>query len=74
MREYLLELLARFFDVDESELGDDVRLNEDLDAESLQKFMLIAELKEKTGKNVKYEELNACRTVGELIQFAESLA
>lgn len=73
MKNDIIALLARLFDRDEAELKDEVRINEDLDAESLQKFMLMAELEEKSGKTVTYEDVDACRTVGELIAYAESL-
>ena len=73
MEEKLLGVIAKVFNREVSELTMDTRFNEDLDAESMQKFTIIAEITEMTGARIVYQKFNKCKTIGEAIEFTKSL-
>jgi len=70
----IMEIIAKTFAVDVCTLSTETRFNEDLDAESLQKFMIVADIEEITGKKITYQKFNKnCKTIGETIAFVKSL-
>jgi len=71
--ERIFEAVATTFKVDVNELSEETLMKEDLNVKSSQYFTIIAVVEELAGKKVTYAQIRKCKTIGEIIQFAEKL-
>lgn len=69
----LMQDISKVFEKEVGALSRDTRLREDLNAKSMQKLAIAASVEELTGKRVSYAQINNCKTLGEVIEFAETL-
>lgn len=61
--------LATELEVDPSEIRDDVRFRDDLDADSLDLYELVMELEDAYGISMSEEEATRIETVGDAVDF-----
>jgi acyl carrier protein len=59
-------------DLDDSEIRDDVRFREDLDADSLDLYELVMELEDTYGISMSEEEAARIETVGQAVDFVHA--
>ena len=69
----LMQAISKIFEKDISQLSLGTRFSEDLNASSMKRFMLIAELEELTGKTVSYGKVKKCLTIGDAMNLLETL-
>ena len=60
--------LAELFELDPARITLAVRLNEDLEIDSIDAVDLMDGLRRKTGKKISAEDFRAVRTVGDLVE------
>lgn len=71
---HLRDTLVKMFEIPADDIRADAQLYEDLDIDSLDAVDLIVELRELTGIQVKPEQFRKVRTVGDVVDAAQSLA
>ena len=64
-------ILSEQFDVDESELNEDTRLDDDLGADSLDVVDLMMSLEDNFDVEIQDEDIEKIRTVGDLVGYIE---
>jgi len=63
------EHLAEELEVDATEIGEQTRFKEDLDADSLDLYELVMELEDRYGISVSEEQASKIATVGDAVEF-----
>lgn len=71
---HLRDTLVKMFEIPAADIREDARLYDDLDIDSLDAVDLIVELRQLTGIQVKPEQFQEVRTVGDVIDAIEALA
>lgn len=66
-----IEILADLFEVDESEIRDDVKLDTFDPWDSMSKLSLIVTMDEECGKKLTGEQINTFETIGDIMDFME---
>lgn len=64
-------ILSNQFDVDESELNEDTRLDDDLGADSLDVVDLMMSLEDTFDVEIQDEDIEKIRTIGDLVTYIE---
>ncbi len=64
----LLDEVANVFGASADELTSGTRLLEDLKIDSMHRMILANILSEELGREIGYSEINACETVGDLLE------
>ena len=64
----VLKILEAIFEKESGEIGPETRFKEDLNANSLQRMMLLADLEDNLGKSLSYGKIHKCVTVQDLIE------
>lgn len=68
----MCEFIAEQFCVSHLEITTDARLVEDLGADSLTLMELVTEMEDVVGRDLRIDELETIRTVGDLLSFVRS--
>lgn len=71
---HLRDTLVKMFEIPADDIRADARLYEDLDIDSLDAVDLIVELRELTGIQVRPEQFQEVRTVGDVVDAVQALA
>jgi len=61
------KILIELFELEHNELTEDARIYEDLDIDSIDTVDLLIELKRFTGKDIKPQDFNDSKTLGEIV-------
>ena len=69
----VIELMVRLFELDAEKVSFAERLYEALDIDSIDAVDLIVELKKISQKNINPDEFKSVRTVGDILEAAQSL-
>lgn len=64
-------ILSNQFDVDETELNEDTRLDDDLGADSLDVVDLMMSLEDTFDVEIQDEDIEKIRTIGDLVTYIE---
>ena len=72
MLEKLKEMIAEKLGADQTEITEDTRFKEDLDADSLDLFELAMAVEEECGVDIPAEELEKMTTVGDVLKYIEA--
>ncbi|MCQ2405456.1 MAG: acyl carrier protein [Clostridia bacterium] len=64
-------ILSNQFDVDEAELNEDTRLDDDLGADSLDVVDLMMSLEDTFDVEIQDEDIEKIRTIGDLVTYIE---
>ena len=73
MKERILEIIAEQFNMDVSELDEDMNFQDDLNADSIELVELIMTIEEEFETEVSEEDLEKLKTVGDVIDYVEDL-
>ena len=65
-------ILSNQFDVDEAELNEDTRLDDDLGADSLDVVDLMMSLEDTFDVEIQDEDIEKIRTIGDLVTYIEN--
>lgn len=71
---HLRDTLVEMFEIPAADIHADARLYEDLDIDSLDAVDLVVRLRELTGIQVKPDQFQDVRTVGDVVQAVQALA
>ena len=72
MLEKMKAILAEQLDVDEESITPETRFKEDLEADSLDLFEMIMSIEEEYGMEFPAEDLEALKTVGDVLGYLQS--
>lgn len=73
MKERILEIIAEQFNMDVSELDEDMSFQDDLNADSIELVELVMTIEEEFETEVSEEDLEKLKTVGDVIDYVEDL-
>ncbi|MFR6448867.1 MAG: acyl carrier protein [Peptoniphilus grossensis] len=73
MKERILEIIAEQFNMDVSELDEDMNFQDDLNADSIELVELVMTIEEEFETEVSEEDLEKLKTVGDVIDYVEDL-
>ena len=73
MKERILEIIAEQFNMDISELDEDMSFQDDLNADSIELVELVMTIEEEFETEVSEEDLEKLKTVGDVIDYVEDL-
>ncbi|WP_019124490.1 acyl carrier protein [Peptoniphilus grossensis] len=73
MKERILEIIAEQFNMDVSELDEDMSFQDDLNADSIELVELVMTIEEEFETEVSEEDLEKLKTVGDVIDYVEEL-
>ena len=73
MKERILEIIAEQFNMDVSELDEDMSFQDDLNADSIELVELVMTIEEEFETEVSEENLEKLKTVGDVIDYVEDL-
>lgn len=71
---WVVELLAKMFELDAGELAMESNLYSDLDIDSIDAVDLAVQLKQLTGKRLQPEVFKTIRTIGDVVDALQNLA
>ena len=73
MKERILEIIAEQFNMDVSELDEDMNFQDDLNADSIELVELVMTIEEEFETEVSEEDLEKLKTVGDVIDYVQDL-
>ena len=73
MKERILEIIAEQFNMDVSELDEDMSFQDDLNADSIELVELVMTIEEEFETEVSEEDLEKLKNVGDVIDYVEDL-
>ncbi|WP_297392224.1 acyl carrier protein [uncultured Peptoniphilus sp.] len=73
MKERILEIIAEQFNMDVSELTEDMNFQDDLNADSIELVELVMTIEEEFETEVSEEDLEKLKTIGDVIDYVEDL-
>ena len=73
MKDRILEIIAEQFNMDVSELDEDMSFQDDLNADSIELVELVMTIEEEFETEVSEEDLEKLKTVGDVIDYVEDL-
>lgn len=73
MKERILEIIAEQFNMDVSELDEDMNFQDDLNADSIELVELVMTIEEEFETEVSEEDLEKLKTIGDVIDYVEDL-
>ena len=73
MKERILEIIAEQFNMDVSELDEDMNFQDDLNADSIELVELVMTIEEEFETEVSEEDLEKLKTDGDVIDYVEDL-
>ena len=68
VKNYIIEMMVKTFELEREKVAEDARLYEDLDLDSIDALDMVVKLQELTHRRVEEAELRALRTVGDVIE------
>jgi len=69
-----LKEIALLFELDADQINKEIRFKEDLNATSLQYMGVISVIAELTGHEINYAKLRKYKTMGDVMEFLETLS